>query len=165
MVLAMLVKAVAGRQQKWLNRWQMAWRKGLMAMDGSSNGASNGGHSNDNGKAGQTVWTMLVVAVAWWQWMPWCGSNCSMATLTAMEDGSSKIAAMALWQRSCLNGGRPLKWRLQQPSEVALCPLLPWYCVNSSWNICFGDYWHNFYLEKVIFHLGKVYFNFISPSI
>ncbi len=25
-------------------------------------------------------------------------------------------------------------------SEVALCPLLPWYCVKSSWNICFRDF-------------------------
>ncbi len=24
-------------------------------------------------------------------------------------------------------------------SEVALCPLLPWYCVKLSWNICFRD--------------------------
>ena len=39
-------------------------------------------------------------------------------------------------------------------SEVALCPLLPWYCVKSSWNEWFRDYQHVFYLEKVIFHLG-----------
>ncbi len=25
-------------------------------------------------------------------------------------------------------------------SEVALCPLLPWYCVKLSWNICFRDF-------------------------
>ncbi len=50
-------------------------------------------------------------------------------------------------------------------SEAALCPLLPWYCVKSSWNIWFWDYQHVFYLEKVFFHLGKVYFNLISPSI
>ncbi len=50
-------------------------------------------------------------------------------------------------------------------SEVALCPLLPWYCVKSSWNIWFRDYQHVFYLEKVHFHLGKDYFNLISPSI
>ncbi len=50
-------------------------------------------------------------------------------------------------------------------SEVALCPLLPWYCVKLSWNIWFRDYQHVFYLEKVNFHLGKDYFNLISPSI
>ncbi len=51
-------------------------------------------------------------------------------------------------------------------SEVALCPLLPWYCVKLSWNIWFRDYQHIFfYLEKVNFHLGKDYFNLISPSI
>ncbi len=50
-------------------------------------------------------------------------------------------------------------------SEVALCPLLPWYCVKLSWNIWFRDYQHVFYLEKVNFHLGKDYFKLISPSI
>ncbi len=40
-------------------------------------------------------------------------------------------------------------------SEVTLCPLLPWYCVKPSWNIWFSDYQYVFYLEKVIFHLGK----------
>ena len=39
-------------------------------------------------------------------------------------------------------------------SEVALCPLLPWYCVKSSWNVWLREYQHVFYLEKVIFHLG-----------
>ncbi len=34
-----------------------------------------------------------------------------------------------------------------------------------SWNVWFMDYQYVFYLEKVIFHLGKVYFNLISPSI
>ncbi len=47
-------------------------------------------------------------------------------------------------------------------SEVALCPLLPWYCVKPSWNIWFRDYQHVFYLEKVNFHLGKDYFNLMS---
>ncbi len=50
-------------------------------------------------------------------------------------------------------------------SELALCPLLPWYCVKSPWNIWFKDYQHIFYPEKVNFHLGKDYFNLISPSI
>ncbi len=49
-------------------------------------------------------------------------------------------------------------------SEVALCPLLLWYCVKWSWNVWFRDYQYVFYLEKVIFHLGKVYFILISPS-
>ncbi len=53
----------------------------------------------------------------------------------------------------------------EHSSEVALCPLLPWYSVKSSWNIRFRDYQHVFYLEKVNFHLGKDYFNLISPSI
>ncbi len=44
---------------------------------------------------------------------------------------------------------------LHPSSEVAPCPLLPWYCVKSSWNIWFRNYQHVFYLEKVIFHLGK----------
>jgi hypothetical protein len=35
-------------------------------------------------------------------------------------------------------------------SEVALCPLLPWYCVKLSRNVWFRDYQHVFYLEKVI---------------
>ncbi len=50
-------------------------------------------------------------------------------------------------------------------SEVALCPLLPQYCVKLPWNIWFRDYQYVFYLEKVIFHLGNFYFNLISPSI
>jgi hypothetical protein len=50
------------------------------------------------------------------------------------------------------------------PSEVALCPLLPRYCVKPSWNVWFRDYQYVFYLEKVIFHLGKFYLNLISPS-
>ncbi len=50
-------------------------------------------------------------------------------------------------------------------SEVALCSLLPWYCVKLSWNIWFRDYQQVFYLERVNFHLGKDYFNLISPSI
>ncbi len=49
-------------------------------------------------------------------------------------------------------------------SEVALCPLLPWSCAKSSWNIWFRDYQYVFYLEKVIFHLGKVYFNLLLFS-
>ncbi len=40
------------------------------------------------------------------------------------------------------------------PSEVALCPLLPWYCVKLSWNVWFRDYQHIFYLVKVIFSSG-----------
>ncbi len=50
-------------------------------------------------------------------------------------------------------------------SEVALCPLLPWYCAKLSWNIWFRDYQYVFYLEKIIFHLGKVYFNLLLLSI
>ena len=50
-------------------------------------------------------------------------------------------------------------------SEVALCPLPPWYCVKLSWNLYFRDFQHVFYLEKVNYHLGKDYFNLISPSI
>ncbi len=51
-----------------------------------------------------------------------------------------------------------------QASEVALCPLLPWYCVKSSWNVWFRYYQHVFYLEKVIFHLGYNFFKLISFS-
>ncbi len=39
-------------------------------------------------------------------------------------------------------------------SEVALCPLLPWYCVKLSWNVWFRYYQHVLYLEKVFFWLG-----------
>ena len=53
---------------------------------------------------------------------------------------------------------------LHPSSEVAPCPLLPWYCVKSSWNIWFRNYQHVFYLEKVIFHLGSDFFNLISFS-
>jgi hypothetical protein len=53
----------------------------------------------------------------------------------------------------------------QAASEVAPCPLLPWYCVKLSWNICFRDFQDVFYLEKVIFRLGKDYFTLVSPSI
>ncbi len=52
-----------------------------------------------------------------------------------------------------------------RPSEVALCPLLPWYHAKLSWNKWFRDYQYVFYLEKVIFHLGKVYFNWLLLSI
>jgi hypothetical protein len=41
-------------------------------------------------------------------------------------------------------------------SEVALCPLLPWYCVKSSWNVWFRDYQHVFHLEKVFFIWEKL---------
>ncbi len=37
----------------------------------------------------------------------------------------------------------------ERASEVALCPLLPWYCVKSSWNVWFRDYQHVFYLESL----------------
>ncbi len=50
-------------------------------------------------------------------------------------------------------------------SEVALYPLLPWYCVKLSCNIWCRDYQYVFYLEKIFFHLGKAYSNLISPSI
>ncbi len=53
---------------------------------------------------------------------------------------------------------------LSFPSEVALCPLLPWSCDKLYWNIWFRDYQYVFYLEKVIFHLGKVYFNLLLLS-
>ncbi len=69
----------------------------------------------------------------------------------------------------CLGSVLHIWWRpvcyAVPSSEVALCPLLPWYCAIFSWNIWFRDYQYVFYLEKVIFHLGKVYFNLLLPSI
>ncbi len=56
-------------------------------------------------------------------------------------------------------------WKQATPSEVALCPLLPWSCAKLSWNIWFRDYQYVFYLEKVFFHRGKVYFNLLLLSI
>ncbi len=39
--------------------------------------------------------------------------------------------------------------------DVALCPLLPWYCVKSSWNIWFRDYQHVFLSWEGKFSFGK----------
>ncbi len=60
---------------------------------------------------------------------------------------------------------KPLSSYLSKLSEVALCLLLLWYCVKSSSNVWFRDYHYVFYLEKIIFHLKKVYFNLMSPRI
>ncbi len=71
----------------------------------------------------------------------------------------------AEWKKGMLPVRLPIPYVPPTASEVELCPLLPWYCVKLSWNIWFRDYQHVFYLEKVIFYLGKDYFNLISPSI
>ncbi len=67
----------------------------------------------------------------------------AMTTLAEKGRIKKKFAKLKHWIpicMSCIFGTAHSKPWCSKASEIALCPLLPWYCVELSWNICFRDF-------------------------
>ncbi len=69
---------------------------------------------------------------------PSVGLNSTLASF--IESKSVKLEPFALIDAFTASSKLHLMPFWNQTSEVALCPLLPWYCEKLSWNIWFRDY-------------------------
>ncbi len=112
------VEAVAARRQRWRWRW---WQWMTIGGRAASNKSVNGHMTACNDESGQQTTTQQPTnnesskGGQWWWWQWW--------------QQQQRQWWQQWWQRQ----------RQRQPSEVALCPLLPWYCVKLSRNVWFRD--------------------------